>query len=99
MRLPSWDFHVPDGGKATVSILHRTLTEKHTCTWIRQDLLEIWMAEQGQALVWTVSGQRKQAVNHPASVSDPDVAYRSFAEVHRLAGGCPVRIPPWPEPG
>jgi hypothetical protein len=96
VRLPSWDFHAPDGGKATVSLLHWALTEKHTSTWIRQDLLEIWMAEQGQALLWTVTGQRKRAVNHPTFISDLDVANRSFAEVHRLADGCALRVQPSP---
>lgn len=99
LRLPSWNFHDPEGRTATVSVLHRTRTEKHTLTWIRQDLLDQWLTEHEQALVWTVSGQRKRTVNHPSFIADPDVAYRYrlFGEVHRLTGGRPVRVQPSPQ--
>jgi hypothetical protein len=94
MRLPSWDFHDPGGRRATLSILHQRAGVKHAMTWVRQDLLDTWLRERRQALVWGSGGERKRAVHHPTFKVDPDPGphYRSFSTVYRLVRGRPVRI-------
>jgi hypothetical protein len=94
MRLPSWDFHQPDGRRATLSTLHQRIGVKHALTWVRQDLLATWLREEQQGLIWAVNGERKRSVHHLTFRYDPDPGphHRPFAAVYRLVRGRPLPV-------
>lgn len=93
MRLPSWDLHEPDGRRATSVVLHRSDTAVHSMTWIRKDILDRWLRQERQAIVWMARGEMKRSARplSPAARHEPSPSQLRFSTVYRLLGDTVTR--------
>ena len=75
-RPQSFDLFEKDGERASITFCYgEAWKDKQDFTYLRQDLLERYLAETGSELIWVIWGERRQVSQNP------DAPYKYFHEV------------------
>ena len=75
-RPQSFDLFEKDGKRASITFCYgEEWKDKQDFTYLREDLLERYLAETGSELIWVIWGERRQVIQNP------DAPYKYFHEV------------------
>lgn len=95
IKLATWDLYDREGQRASIATeWEPSWRSKQRFTYLRQDLLDKFLAERGLALAWAAWGERSVRFESHLPYPPPGVdfvAYRRFQEVLVYRGGRAVR--------
>jgi hypothetical protein len=82
LRSPSWDMHDALGKRASITSGFGGIGNDETTVYLRQDLLESYLAEKSLTLVWIIWGERQRLTGSGSSGG-----YKQYKQLYSWAGG------------
>lgn len=87
LRLPSWDMYDAAGRRVSITTALGDIANRETTVYMRQQLLEAFLAENSLTLVWIVWGERQRLT--PGGMN---AAYKQYKQLYSWQNGAVKKL-------